>query len=57
MAVKGGCEAMVHGIRVALDVHSNWMVLQMDVANVVCSYVNAYNHRYHHIQTKRLIHL
>jgi hypothetical protein len=25
MAVKGGCEAMVHGIQSILDVHPNWM--------------------------------
>jgi len=31
--VKGGCEAMVHGIQVALDVHFNYVVLQMDVVN------------------------
>ncbi len=26
VAVKRGCEAMVHGIRATLDVHPNWVV-------------------------------
>jgi hypothetical protein len=33
MVVKGGCEAMVYGIQVVLDVHFNCVVLQMDVMN------------------------
>jgi len=49
MAIKGECEVIVHGIWAALDVHPNWMVLQVDVANVMCSYVGAYNHHYHRI--------
>ncbi len=34
MAIKGGCEAMVHDIRSVLDVHLNWVVLQVDVMKV-----------------------
>ncbi len=34
MVVKGGCEAMVHDIQSVLDVHLNWVVLQMDVVKV-----------------------
>jgi hypothetical protein len=49
MAIKSKCEVVVHGIQVSLDVHPNWMVLQVDVANVMHSYVGTYNHRYHHI--------
>jgi hypothetical protein len=26
MVVRGGCEAMVYGFQVALDVHLNWVV-------------------------------
>jgi hypothetical protein len=33
MVVKGGCETMVYGIQVVLDVHFNCAVLQMDVMN------------------------
>ncbi len=34
MVVRDGCEAMVHYIRGVLDVHLNWVVLQVDVVNV-----------------------
>jgi hypothetical protein len=33
VVVKGGCEAMVHGIQVTLDAHPNWVVLQVNIAN------------------------
>jgi hypothetical protein len=33
MAARGKCEVVVHDIRVALDVHLDWVVLQVDVAN------------------------
>ncbi len=33
MEIKDGCEAMVHGIRSALDLHPDWVVLQVDVMN------------------------
>jgi hypothetical protein len=49
MAIRGRCEVTVHGIRIDLDVHPNWMVLHVNVANVMHSYVDAYNHHYHHI--------
>jgi len=32
MAVRGHCEAMVHGIEATLDVHHDWVVFQMNVA-------------------------
>ncbi len=31
--VRGGCEAVVHGIRPTLDAHPDWVVLQVNVAN------------------------
>jgi hypothetical protein len=34
MAIKDGCEAMVHSIRGVLDVYLDWVVLQVDVVNV-----------------------
>jgi hypothetical protein len=34
VAVKGGCEVMAHGIQVILDVHLDWVVLQVDVVNI-----------------------
>jgi hypothetical protein len=49
MAIRGERGAVVHDIRTVLDVHPNWMVLQVDVANVMRSYVGAYNHQHHHI--------
>jgi hypothetical protein len=27
LSVKGGCEVVVHGVQVTLDVHPNWVVL------------------------------
>jgi len=33
VVIKRGSEAVVHGIWVALDVHLDWVVLQVDVAN------------------------
>jgi hypothetical protein len=33
VAIKGGCKAMVHGIHVTLNVHPDWVVLQVDVVN------------------------
>jgi hypothetical protein len=33
MVVRGGCEVVVHDIWADLDVHPNWVVLQVDVAN------------------------
>jgi len=35
MAIRDGCEAMVHNIRGVLDVYLDWVMLQMDVVNVV----------------------
>jgi hypothetical protein len=29
----GVCEAVIHGIRCTLDLHPNWIVLQLDMAN------------------------
>lgn len=29
----GGCESVVHGLRVILDIHPDWAVIQVDVAN------------------------
>jgi hypothetical protein len=28
------CETMVHGVKAVLDLHSEWMILHMDVQNV-----------------------
>jgi hypothetical protein len=33
VVIKGGCEVMVHGIQVILNVHLDWVVLQVDVVN------------------------
>jgi hypothetical protein len=33
VVVKGGCEAMVHGIQATFDVHFNCVMIQMDVVN------------------------
>jgi hypothetical protein len=33
VVTKGGCEAIIHGIKCTLDLHPNWFVLQMDMAN------------------------
>ncbi len=31
--IRDGCETMVHGIQMMLDLHPNWVVLQVDVHN------------------------
>ncbi len=31
--VSDGCEVVVHGIRIVLDVHPDWVLLQVDVTN------------------------
>jgi hypothetical protein len=33
VAIKGGCVAIIHGIRCTLDLYPNWVVLQLNVAN------------------------
>jgi hypothetical protein len=33
MIIRGGFKAMMHGIQVALNVHPNWVGLQVDVIN------------------------
>jgi hypothetical protein len=33
VTMKGGCETVIHGIRCTLDLHLNWVVLQLDVVN------------------------
>jgi hypothetical protein len=33
-AIKGGCKAVIHDIQAALNVHPNWMVLQINVVNI-----------------------
>jgi hypothetical protein len=33
MVVKGDCEVVVCSIQAVLDVHLNWMLFQVDVAN------------------------
>jgi len=33
VVVRSGCEAMVYGIWATMDAHSNWVVLQVDIAN------------------------
>jgi hypothetical protein len=33
-AVTGGCKVVVHGIQAVLDVHPNWVVLQVNVMNI-----------------------
>jgi hypothetical protein len=35
VAIKGGCKVVVHGIQNVLDVHFNWVMLQLDVANAI----------------------
>jgi hypothetical protein len=32
-ATKGNCEIIIHGIKCTLDLHPNWVVFQLDVAN------------------------
>jgi hypothetical protein len=31
--IRDGCETMVHGVQMMLDLHPNWVVLQVDVHN------------------------
>jgi hypothetical protein len=33
VAIKGGCEIIIHGIICTLDLHPNWVVLQLNVVN------------------------
>jgi hypothetical protein len=33
LAIRGGCEAVVHGIQVTSDAHFDWVLLQVDSAN------------------------
>ncbi len=33
VAIKGGCEAIIHDISCTLDLHLDWVVLQLDMAN------------------------
>ncbi len=33
VAIKGGCEAMVHNMRTNLNIHLDWVVLQIDITN------------------------
>jgi hypothetical protein len=41
VAIRGGYELVVHVIRVALDVHLDWVELQVDIANAF----NTISHR------------
>jgi hypothetical protein len=34
VVIKGRCEVVVHIIRVVLNVHPDWVVLQVDVVNI-----------------------
>jgi hypothetical protein len=31
--IRGGCEIVVHGILMMLDLHLNWVVIYVDVCN------------------------
>jgi hypothetical protein len=33
VATKGDCEIVIHGVKCTLDLHLDWVVLQLDVAN------------------------
>ncbi|KAL2653717.1 hypothetical protein R1flu_021845 [Riccia fluitans] len=33
VATHGGCETIVHGLRATLDLHPDWVVLQLDIRN------------------------
>ncbi len=33
IAIKGGCETVIHGIKCTLYLHPNWVVLKLDMAN------------------------
>ncbi len=34
ISIKGGYETIIHGIRCALDLHPNWVVIQLNMVNV-----------------------
>jgi hypothetical protein len=34
VAIKGGRKTMVHGDKVVLNIHLDWVVLEVDVVNV-----------------------
>jgi hypothetical protein len=34
MVVRGGCEAIIHGVQTTFDVHLDWVMFQVDVTNV-----------------------
>jgi hypothetical protein len=34
VAIKGGYEIVVHNIRITLNIHLDWVVLQVDITNV-----------------------
>ncbi|KAL2613014.1 hypothetical protein R1flu_024706 [Riccia fluitans] len=31
--MRGGCKAIIHGLRATLDLHPDWVVLQVDIQN------------------------
>ncbi|KAL2653584.1 hypothetical protein R1flu_021712 [Riccia fluitans] len=33
VATHGGCETIIHGLRATLDLHPDWVVLQVDIQN------------------------
>ncbi|KAL2612792.1 hypothetical protein R1flu_024484 [Riccia fluitans] len=33
VATRGGCETIIHGLRATLDLHPDWVVLQVDIQN------------------------
>ncbi|KAL2608814.1 hypothetical protein R1flu_027387 [Riccia fluitans] len=33
VAMRGGCETIIHGLRTTLDLHPDWVVLQVDIQN------------------------
>ncbi len=37
VAIKGNCETIIHNITCTLDLHLDWIVLQLYVANAFCS--------------------
>jgi hypothetical protein len=41
VGILGGCETMVHGVGTRLDIHSEWVVLHVDVQNVFNSVFQA----------------
>jgi hypothetical protein len=34
VVIKGGCEVVVHDIKCTLNLHTDWVVLQLDMTNV-----------------------